>query len=252
MQLEGKKALITGGSRGIGRAIAQAFAREGASVAINFAHNSEAARGTLETLEGSGHWAVKANLADPEAVGQLAQQIQQEWGALDILVNNAGVFLPHPVQESSYADWQEAWTKTLGVNLLGPANLIHQLVPGMIQQGGGRIINISSRGAFRGEPTHPAYGASKAGLNAMGQSLAQALGPQGIFIYTLAPGFIETDMTADILDSDLGEAIRAQSPLNRVGRPEELAATACFLAGGNAEYLTGCIIDVNGASYLRS
>ena len=122
----------------------------------------------------------------------------------------------------------------------------------MTAQGGGKIINISSRGAFRGEPQAPAYGAAKAGLNAMSQSLAQALAPHNIMVYAIAPGFVETDMAAIVLDGPEGPAIRAQSPLNRVGRPEEIAGIAVFLAGPGTDYLTGCIIDANGASYLRT
>ena len=122
----------------------------------------------------------------------------------------------------------------------------------MIKAGGGKIINVSSRGAFRGEPEAPAYGASKAGMNAMGQSLAWALAPHGIFVTTVAPGWVETDMTRSFLAGPEGEGIRNQSPLQRVAVPEEIAETVLFLASDRADYLTGCIVDVNGASYLRS
>ena len=121
-----------------------------------------------------------------------------------------------------------------------------------MQYGGGRIVAVSSRGAFRGEPQHPAYAASKAGLNAFSQSLAQALAPFGIFVGIVAPGFVETDMTARLLDGTEGDAIRAQSPLNRVAQPEEVARAVLFLAGEGNEFTTGAIIDINGASYLRS
>jgi NAD(P)-dependent dehydrogenase (short-subunit alcohol dehydrogenase family) len=122
----------------------------------------------------------------------------------------------------------------------------------MIKQGGGRIVNVSSRGAFRGEPTAPAYGASKAGMNSMGQSLAKHLAPYNIFVGTVAPGFVETDMAAEILAQPRGEEIRNQSPLGRVAKPEEVAHVALFLASEGAEFTTGTIIDINGASYLRS
>jgi len=138
---------------------------------------------------------------------------------------------------------------TLAVNLLGPANLCWCAVRHM--RPGGRIINISSRGAFRGEPRQPAYGASKAGLNSLGQSLARALGPRGIAVTTVAPGFVETDMAAEALSGDQGDEIRAQSPLGRVGRPEEVAAAVLYLASAEAELATGAILDLNGASYLR-
>ena len=122
----------------------------------------------------------------------------------------------------------------------------------MKRGGGGRIVNISSRGAFRGEPDQPAYGASKAGLNALSQSLAQKLAPHGIFIGVVAPGFTETEMVADLLASPKGDVIRAQSPLARIARPREVAYAVLFLASEGAEFSTGTIIDVNGASYLRS
>lgn len=115
-----------------------------------------------------------------------------------------------------------------------------------------RIVNVSSRGAFRGEPKQPAYGASKAGLNAMGQSMAQALAPHGVFVYTVAPGFVQTDLAAARLAGPDGDGLRAQSPLKRVAQPEEIARTLVFLGTEAPEFLTGCIIDVNGASYLRS
>ena len=121
-----------------------------------------------------------------------------------------------------------------------------------LASGGGRIVNVSSRGAFRGEPDAPAYGASKAGLNALSQSLAQKLAPHRIFVGVVAPGFVETDMTTTHLAGEGGRAIRAQSPLNRVAKPEEVAHAALFLASEGAEFTTGTIIDVNGASYLRS
>ena len=121
----------------------------------------------------------------------------------------------------------------------------------MIAAGGGRIINVSSRGAFRGEPDQPAYAASKAAMNAMGQSLAQALAPHKIFIGTVAPGFVETDMAKEWLKGEAGDQIRQQSPLNRVAQPEEVATGILFLASEGAEFMTGTILDINGASYLR-
>ena len=122
----------------------------------------------------------------------------------------------------------------------------------MIQQGGGRIVNVSSRGAFRGEPNQPAYGASKAGLNAMSQSLAQALARHNVFVGIVAPGFVETDLAKEILDGPRGEGIRQQSPLGRVAKPEEVARGVLFLASEGSEFMTGAILDINGASYLRS
>ena len=169
-----------------------------------------------------------------------------------MLVNNAGVFTPHPMTEVSYEQWQNAWQATLGVNLIGAANVTWCAVQHMIAGGGGRIVNVSSRGAFRGEPGQPAYGASKAGLNAFGQSLARALGPHGIAVATVAPGYVETDMANEHLKSPRGDEIRAQSPFGRVARADEIAAAVLYLASPQAEWSSGAILDLNGASYLRS
>jgi 3-oxoacyl-[acyl-carrier protein] reductase len=169
-----------------------------------------------------------------------------------VLVNNAGIYEEHPVLSTGYEDWQRIWRRTLETNLLGPANLIHAVAPHMVAAGGGRIVNVSSRGAFRGEPDHPAYGASKAGLNSLGQSMAQALGPHGIYVTTVAPGFVDTDMAAPFLRGPAGDAIRAQSPLNRAATPREVAKVVVFLATPGAESTTGAVVDVNGASYLRT
>ena len=140
----------------------------------------------------------------------------------------------------------------MAVNLLKPANVMYWAIQHMINSGGGRIVNVSSRGAFRGEPEQPAYGASKAGLNSMSQSIAQQVAKHNIYIGVVAPGFVETDMAAKTLSGPEGEKIRHQSPLKRVARPEEVAYTVLFLASEGSEFSTGTIIDVNGASYLRS
>lgn len=252
MQLQGRKTLVTGGSRGIGRAIAMECARRGATVGVHFHGNREAAEDTLASLPGGPHHIVQADVADPEACARLIAEATDLLGGLDILVNNAGIYELHPVLEVDYEEWQASWQRTLATNLLGPANLMFLAARAMAAAGGGRIVNISSRGAFRGEPEGPAYGASKAGLNALSQSLAQALAPHGVFVGVVAPGFVETDMAAPYLEGESGAAIRSQSPLGRAASPEEIARAAAFLAGDGIEYLTGCIIDANGASYLRT
>ena len=244
--------MVTGASRGIGREIARRFADSGARVVVHFHKNSQAAEQTLADLAGNSHLMVSADLADAAAVGSMAETTLKETGKIDVLVNNAGVYEFHPVATTSFEEWQRSWEKTLFTNLLGPAHLSFHVVRHMLKRGGGKIINITSRGAFRGEPDAPAYGASKAGLNAFSQSMAQALAPHNIFVYAVAPGFVETDMAASVLSGPQGDAIRAQSPLNRVARPAEVAGVVLFLAADGTDYLTGSIIDVNGASYLRS
>lgn len=252
VNFENKVVLITGGSRGIGRAIAKAFASRGALVAIAYRSDTETANETLDELGGSDHAAFQADVSNPEEVNQLVDAVVDEFGQLDIVINNAGIGIYHSVETSQYTDWQEAWQATLATNLIGPANICFCAAKYMIANGGGRIVNISSRGAFRGEPTKPAYGASKAAVNSLTQSLAVALAPHNIIVAAVAPGFVNTELTADRLDSEEGEEIRAQSPFNRVAEPEEVAHAVLFLASEGAEFSTGTIIDVNGASYLRS
>ncbi len=251
MDFNDKKVLITGASRGIGRACAQAFAERGAQVAINYVRNADAANATLGLLPGKGHILVQADVSDPNAVEGLITETVQGLGGLDIVVNNAGVSQYHPINEVSYDEWQASWDKIINLNLRAPANVIYWAVQHMRKHGGGRIVNVSSRGAFRGEPEMPAYGASKAGLNAMTQSLAQKLAPENIYLGVVAPGFVETEMVTHVLEGERGDGIRKQSPLGRVAKPEEVAYAVIFLAAEGSKFSTGTIIDVNGASYLR-
>ncbi|MDP9444716.1 MAG: SDR family oxidoreductase [Actinomycetota bacterium] len=244
--------LVTGGSRGIGRAVAQAFAAAGDRVAVHYGSSAEGAAGTLATLAGAGHLSVQADLADADAVRRAVDAAAAGLGGLDVLVNNAGIFTAHPPMSTSWEDWQAAWSRTLAVNLLGAAHATYCAVPHLLASGGGAVVNVSSRGAFRGEPDCPAYGASKAGLNAFGQSMAVALAPHGISVGTVAPGFVQTEMARPTLDGDAGDRVRAQSPFGRVARPEEVAAAVLWLASEEARFTSGTIIDVNGASYLRS
>jgi 3-oxoacyl-[acyl-carrier protein] reductase len=244
--------LVTGASRGIGRAIARAFAGQGDRVAVHHRDSAGLAAEVLAGLPGRGHAVVQADLTDADAARRMVDGACDALGGLDVLVNNAGVFTPHPITEVSYAQWQEAWRQTLGVNLAGAANVTWCAVQHMVRQGSGRIVNVSSRGAFRGEPGQPAYGASKAGLNAFGQSLARALAPHGIAVATVAPGYVETDMATEYLKGPAGDEIRAQSPFRRVAEAEEIAAAVLYLASPQAEWASGAILDLNGASYLRS
>jgi len=247
-----KRVLVTGASRGIGRAIAQSFAESGARVAVHYRADDAAANATLGSLTGGGHITVKADIAATDGPQHIVDGALSGLGGLDIVVNNAGIYRSQAPATVSFEDWTDAWRETLAVNLTGPARICHLAAGHMIRSGGGRIVNISSRGAFRGEPESPAYGASKAGLNGLSQSLALALAPYNIFVGVVAPGFVETDMAAELLSGEQGTSIRAQSPLGRVASPAEVAHAALFLASEGAEFSTGAILDVNGASYLRS
>jgi len=252
MSLKDQVVLITGASRGIGRETAIQCALAGARVAVHYRADREAAAETLKSLGGGDHRSFACDLAEPDAPAVLIAGVLEAFGGLDVLVNNAGIFERHAFDEVDQTGWRAAWERTLAINLLGPASLSFAAARHMATHGGGRIVNVSSRGAFRGEPLAPAYGASKAGLNAMSQSLAQALAPHGVRVFVVAPGFVETEMAERVLAGPEGDAVRAQSPLGRVARPEEVARTIVFLAAEAPEFLTGCIVDVNGASYLRS
>lgn len=245
--------LVTGASGGVGRAVATAFAQEGDRVAVHYSARRAEAEQTLAQLPGEGHALVSGDLADPQQVADLAAAADTALGGVDVLVNNAAVVTAgYAVADADYDAWQQAWRETLDVNLFGAANLSYCVARRLIDRGvEGAIVNVGSRGAYRGEPDAPAYGASKAGLHALGQSLAVSLAPHGISVASVAPGFIETDRVAERLAGDSGAAIRAQSPYGRVATSEEVAAAVVYLASPAARWSTGAVLDLNGASYLR-
>ena len=254
-----KVALVTGASRGIGSAIAQRLASRGVRVALHYRNHKVAAEAVLAGLQGSGHALFAADFQDPCAAATLWREAETAMGRIDVLINNAGLFIDHPPLTSTLEAWQSAWHSVLASNLLGPANLcllaaqsMNQRAPLDAHFGRGRIVNISSRGAFRGEPDSPAYGASKAGLNSLSQSLAKALAPRGIYVYCLAPGWVETDMASAHIHGPMGADILAQHPLGRVSQPEEIANATTYCALEAPAAMTGGVLDVNGASYLRT
>jgi NAD(P)-dependent dehydrogenase (short-subunit alcohol dehydrogenase family) len=242
-----RRILITGGSRGIGAAISHRFAALGDRVAVNYAFRGDIAETLVAELPGSGHLAVSGDLRDPDQVKAMVDEAAAGLGGIDVLVNNAGVFIAHHITEASYEEWQQAWADTLGTNLLGAANVTYCAIRHMPTDGTARIVNVGSRGAFRGEPKAPAYGASKAGIAAFGQSMAKELGSLGIAVATVAPGFVETEY----LDGPEGAARKAESPFNRVATAEEVADAVIYLASPQAQWASGAILDLNGASYLR-
>jgi len=247
-----KIVLVTGSSRGIGKACAVRFAEAGAHVVIHFNKNHKAAEQVLKSLSANNHFLVKADLADAGQVKSLAEQVLNKYGRIDVLVNNAGVFEEFDVLSLSFDQWQQSWEKTIKTNLTGAANLSFLIAKKMKDKGGCRIVNVSSRGAFRGEPDAPAYGASKAGMNSFGQSFAKAFAKYNIYVYTIAPGFVATEMAENAMIDERADEIKNQSPLGRIASPEEIAQTILFLASPGSEYMTGCIVDMNGASYLRN
>ncbi|HTB89267.1 MAG TPA: SDR family oxidoreductase [Steroidobacteraceae bacterium] len=255
-----KVALVTGASRGIGSVIALQLAQRGVRVALHYRNNRKAAAASLDSLPGKGHASFDADLSDPKEANLLWQRVSDSLGAVDILINNAGLYIFHPPLKTAYGDWQSAWQLTLATNLVAPASLSLLAAQSMAAReqsqasefGRGRIVNISSRGAFRGEPDAPAYAASKAGLNALSQSLARALAPAAVYLYCVAPGWVETEMATSHLQGPEGQAILSQHPLGRVNRTDEVANAAVYCALDAPAAMTGCVIDVNGASYLRT
>lgn len=248
--LQGKVALVTGASRGIGRACAFALAEWGATVVVNYRLNETEAQKTLASLPGEGHFLLRGDVSDPEACRQMVGQTVEKAGRLDILVNNAGIYEPLPFSEPDYARWQEAWQRMFAVNFFSAVNLSYHAVATMRKQGGGKIIFIASRAGIRGEANHSHYAASKGAMVVLARSMAVELARENIQVYAVAPGWVATDMAADPL-KQRGDSIVAQIPVGRVADPLDVAKAVRFLASPDADYLTGITLDVNGGSYIR-
>ncbi len=243
MELKGRVALVTGASRGIGRAVALELARAGAKVAVNYAASEEAARELVSRIkeEGGEALAVRFNVANSKEVTEGVKLVEEELGQVDILVNNAGITRDALLIRMK----EEAFDEVIAVNLKGVFNVTKAVVPGMLKKRYGRIINISSVVAFSGNPGQTNYAASKAALVGFSKSLALELAPKGITVNVVAPGYIETDMTA-ALPEKAKEALLSRVPLGRPGTPEEVAYAVLFLASDKASYITGSVLHVNG------
>jgi len=240
--------LVTGASGGIGTAICKALALRNATMVLHYRSDQAAAEATRRAMAGDGDRLVQADLSDPDSIEHLWEEASAR-APIDALVNNAGIFPDHPPLGTTYAEWTAAWQRTLSTNLTAPAHLSYCAAQAMAARGRGRIVNVSSRGAFRGEPKMPAYAASKAGLNALSQSLAKALAPKGVYVFVVAPGWVSTARVAKLLKDP---ALLSDQPLGRAALPEEVAEVVTYCALDAPASMTGAILDVNGASYLRT
>lgn len=243
--------LVTGASGGIGREIARQFADAGANLALHYHTQRDAAEQTRAQLKPGAHVLAQADVTSAASIATMVDEVVEQFKRIDILINNAGIYIDHDIQAVSYQTWQDALETTFAVNLFGVANLSYCVARHMMSRRAGSIVNVSSRAAARGEPGAPGYAASKAALNALSGSLAQSLASHGIAVHTVAPGFVDAGMGSDALIGPQGDAIRQQSPLGRVARADEVARAVLFLASRESEFLTGGIVDINGASYSR-
>ncbi|MCZ6680736.1 MAG: SDR family NAD(P)-dependent oxidoreductase [Candidatus Poribacteria bacterium] len=247
MKFEGRVALVTGASRGIGRATAMKLAGEGADVAVHYVRSAEAAEAVCEQVRALGRRAlpVQANIADRAAVNAMVAQVTDELGAIDLLVNNAGDVGNMNFDELTPEHWDEIIT----INLTGPFNVIWAVKGGMIQREFGRIVNVSSIAALAVRPNQLAYAAAKAGVIALTKSCCEPLAPHNIRINSVAPGAIDTDMMYEV-SSEMREHLRSTTPLGRLGKPEEMANVIAFLLSEEASYVTGTTVIASGGRIL--
>ena len=241
--------LLTGGSRGIGAATVRALHRDGASVFFTYARNAEPANALVSEFGGRVA-ATQCDLANYDDLPRVVEACIERFGGIDVLVNNAATFEENPFFDNDYGAWQRGWERTFAVNVFGTANLTYLVLQHMRRQARGKIVNIASRAAHRGELTFADYGASKAALVNLTKSIARSCAPFGITAIAIAPGFIETDMAAEELARRRDE-IEAEIPAQRVGSAEEVAEIIAFFASPKGDYANGSTIDVNGGSYVR-
>lgn len=245
--MKGKIALVTGGSRGIGRAIALKLAEAGCDVAILYAGREDAARETVEALECMGVRAmsVRCDVSDEAQADAAVRAVTEQLGAVDILVNNAGIVRDGLTMRMRTEDFRAV----LDVNLTGAFHMIRACLPGFVRRRSGRIVNITSVSGMMGNPGQANYASSKAGLIGLTKTVAREVASRGITVNAVAPGFIETDMTASMSGAALEKGLAAV-PMGRIGSAEDVACAVRFLAGDEAGYITGCVLKVDGGMYI--
>jgi 3-oxoacyl-[acyl-carrier protein] reductase len=249
INLKGKKALVTGGSRGIGRATARLLAESGAEVAIHYKSNLAAALGVRQEIEARGGkgLVVQADMASQREVTRMVTDCLKAWGSIDILINNAGIWTFGEMGSMT----EETWRETMAVNLDGVFYATNAAVPAMKKSRQGWIVNVASTAAVRGEAFHSHYAASKGALVAMTKSLAVELAPYNILVNCVAPGWVETEMNTEVFkDPDYKEKIRQSIPLKRIPDPEDIAGPILFLVSDLARHITGETLNVNGGAVL--
>jgi 3-oxoacyl-[acyl-carrier protein] reductase len=250
IDLSNTSVLVTGASRGIGAAVARAAGEAGARVAVHYRDHRQRAIDLAREIGGSAE-VFQADLGKVDECSALWQAVTARFGRVNTLVNNAGIAMASPLQ-SAAEKWLQVWDDTMSVNLRAPALLSRLAIEHFQAQGGGRIINISSRAAFRGDqPPYLAYAASKGGLVALTRSIARGFGKSGILAFNVAPGFTRTDMAQDFLDEYGEEYVAGDIALPRLTEPEDIAPFVVFLASGLGDHATGCTIDVNAGSYVH-
>jgi len=249
ISLKNKVTMITGGSRGIGRATARMFAQAGSDVIINFKGDKASARSAVEEAASFGvrAQAYQADVGEKSQVDAMVASIIKDFGRIDILVNNAGIWIHNPIDAMT----EERLRETVDINLMGSFYTAMAVVPYMKKQGSGVIINISSTAGQRGEAFHSPYAATKSGVIGLTKSLAAELVGDNIRVNCVAPGWVETDMSRPSLDSEEEAAeVLSKIPMGRVGTPEELAGPILFMASDMASFITGEVLNVNGGAVL--
>lgn len=250
IDLTGKAILITGASRGIGAEVARMAGKAGALVGINFHRNRETAERLAAEIGAERTVAIQADLGDPAQTERMIAVMVERFGRIDVLVNNAAIFAQNRFDSEDYDAWRAGWQRTFDVNVFGASNAAFLAMREMRKRGCGKIVNIASRAAFRGETEFADYGASKAALVNLTRSIARACPADGITATCVAPGFVETDMAAAEIAAR-GDELRAQVPLGRIATTRDVAGVILFLCSSWSDYLNGATVDVNGGSWFH-